>query len=172
MRRHDRRRALRRRGNPREGQQLAAPHAQIRDTSATASKSEFDRYIEGALWRGLDKLSLDAAFQGQQLSEKLHRLRPNGAARRPRAAALLRVGDGKRRAARPLPRGRRARRKPSRCGTSAPAHGRLYKPDYRSLDDENADVALIYSGRRTRGATRAYSAAQSSPYRRRTKGGS
>ena len=27
-----------------------------------------------------------------------------------------------------------------------PDHGQLYKPDYRSLNDENADVHLRYTG--------------------------
>ena len=109
MRRHDRRRALRRRGNPREGQQLAAPHAQIR-TRALQPQNRIRPLHRGRFMARPRQALARRGLPGQQLSEKLHRLRPNGAARRPRAAALLRVGDGKRRAARPLPRGRRARR--------------------------------------------------------------
>ena len=108
-------------------------------------KIEFDRYIEGALWRGLDKLSLDAAFQDNSY---LKNFIAYGLMARLGVPAPLRsfawvTVNGE-------PHGLfLAVEEPEEAfalRNFGPAHGRLYKPDYRSLDDENADVALIYSG--------------------------
>ena len=108
-------------------------------------KIEFDRYIEGALWRGLDKLSLDAAFQDNSY---LKNFIAYGLMARLGVPAPLRsfawvTVNGE-------PHGLfLAVEEPEEAfalRNFGPAHGRLYKPDYRSLDDENSDVALIYNG--------------------------
>ena len=118
-------------------------------------KIEFDRYIEGALWRGLDKLSLDAAFQDNSY---LKNFIAYGLMARLGVPAPLRsfawvTVNGE-------PHGLfLAVEEPEEAfalRNFGPAHGRLYKPDYRSLDDENADVALIYSGDDPRGQTQAH----------------
>ena len=108
-------------------------------------KIEFDRYIEGALWRGLDKLSLDAAFQDNSY---LKNFIAYGLMARLGVPAPLRsfawvTVNGE-------PHGLfLAVEEPEEAfalRNFGPAHGRLYKPDYRSRDDENSDVALIYNG--------------------------
>ncbi len=106
-------------------------------------KIEFDHFREGATFHGLDKLSLDASFQDNSylknyvaydMMDYMGVATPacsycwitvNGeawglylAVEEPEEAFL------------------------GRC--FGPDHGVLYKPDYRRLSDENADVALRY----------------------------
>ncbi len=108
-------------------------------------KIEFDRFVPGGNWRGLDKMSLDAAFQDNSYLKNFtaYRLMERLGVPAPlRAFAWVTVNG------RPHglflaveePEEAFARR------SFGPNHGMLYKPDYRSLEDENADVALIYSG--------------------------
>lgn len=108
-------------------------------------KIEFDRYIEGALWRGLDKLSLDAAFQDNSCLKNFiaYGLMARLSVPSPLCAFAWVTVNGE-------PHGLfLAVEEPEEAfalRNFGPAHGRLYKPDYRSLDDENSDVALIYNG--------------------------
>ena len=106
-------------------------------------KLEFDHYTDGGNYHGLDKLSLDASFQDNSYLKSY--LAYDMMAYMDVPAPLcsyvwvtvnsqpwglfLAVEE---------PEEAFARRN---FGTD---HGQLYKPDYRSLDDENADVALRY----------------------------
>mgnify|MGYP000044836983 FL=1 len=118
-------------------------HIAERGLSRYSLKIEFDHYEAGLTYHGLDKLSLDAAFQDNSYlktylaldmmrfmgvptpATSFVQVSVNGEAwglflaiEEPEDAFAERVwGEG---------------------------HGMLYKPDYRSLDDENADVALRY----------------------------
>lgn len=108
-------------------------------------KIEFDHYIEGALWRGLDKLSLDAAFQDNSYLKNfiVYGLMARLGVPAPLRSFAWVTVNGE-------PHGLfLAVEEPEEAfalRNFGPAHGRLYKPDYRSLDDENSDVALIYNG--------------------------
>lgn len=118
-------------------------HIAERGLSRYSLKIEFDHFDAGLTYHGLDKLSLDAAFQDNSYlktylaldmmrfmgvptpATSFVQVSVNGEAwglflaiEEPEDAFAERVwGEG---------------------------HGMLYKPDYRSLDDENADVALRY----------------------------
>lgn len=108
-------------------------------------KVEFDHYAEGNLYHGLDKMSLDASFQDNSYLKNYI------------AYDMMRYMD----VPAPLcsytwveingepwglflaveePEDAFADRVYGRD------HGMLYKPDYRRLEDENNDVALIYTG--------------------------
>lgn len=120
-------------------------HAVRRGLARFSMKVEFDHYRAGLTYHGLDKLSLDASFQDNSylkthLAFALMRhlgvpapvtsfaeVRANGA----RIGLYLVVEE---------PEDAFARR------IWGPSHGVLYKPDYRSLEAENADVALCYLG--------------------------
>ena len=109
-------------------------------------KLEFDHFLEGGSYHGLDKFSLDASFQDNSymktwltydMMEYMGVPSPlcsfvwvqvNGAD----WGLFLAVEE---------PEEGFARRN---FGMN---HGQLYKPDYRSLNAENADVALRYIGR-------------------------
>lgn len=118
-------------------------HIAERGLSRYSLKIEFDHFDAGLTYHGLDKLSLDAAFQDNSYlktylaldmmrfmgvptpATSFVQVSVNGEAwglflaiEEPEDAFAERVwGEG---------------------------HGMIYKPDYRSLDDENADVALRY----------------------------
>lgn len=118
-------------------------HISARGLTRYSLKIEFDHYETGLTYHGLDKLSLDAAFQDNSYlktylafdmmrfmgvptpATSFVQVSINGepwglflAIEEPEDAFAERVwGAG---------------------------HGLLYKPDYRSLEDENADVALRY----------------------------
>ncbi|MDM8274213.1 CotH kinase family protein [Enorma phocaeensis] len=120
-------------------------HLSARGLTRYSLKIEFDHYRDGQTYHGLDKLSLDAAFQDNSYlktylafdmmrfmgvptpATSFVQVSVNGEAwglylaiEEPEDAFAERVwGAGR---------------------------GLLYKPDYRSLDDENADVALRYLG--------------------------
>lgn len=108
-------------------------------------KIEFDHYEDGVSYRGLDKLSLDASFQDNSYLKTylaLDMMRFMGVPT-PEAGFVqvsvngsawglyLAVED---------PEDAFAER------LFGEGHGMLYKPDYRSLEEENADVALRYVG--------------------------
>lgn len=108
-------------------------------------KIEFDHYEEGLSYLGLDKLSLDASFQDNSYLKTYVALDMMGFMGVPTPEAsfvqvsvngqawglYLAVED---------PEDAFAER------LFGEDHGMLYKPDYRRLSDENADVALRYSG--------------------------
>ena len=104
----------------------------------------------GANWRGLDKLSLDAAFQDNSCLKNFiaYGLMARLSVPSPLCAFAWVTVNGEPHGlflAVEEPEESFARR------NFGPDHGLLYKPDYRSLDDENADVALIYGGDDPRG---------------------
>ena len=118
-------------------------HIAERGLSRYSLKIEFDHFDAGLTYHGLDKLSLDTSFQDNSYlktylaldmmrfmgvpapATSFVQVSVNGEAwglflaiEEPEDAFAERIwGEG---------------------------HGMLYKPDYRSLDDENADVALRY----------------------------
>ena len=108
-------------------------------------KIEFDHYVAGGNWRGLDKLSLDAAFQDNSYLKNFiaYGLMARLGVPTPLCSFAWVTVNGE-------PHGLfLAVEEPEESfalRNFGPAHGLLYKPDYRSLDDENADVALIYNG--------------------------
>ena len=88
-------------------------------------KLEFDHFLDGGTYHGLDKFSLDASFQDNSYLKTW--VTVNGtpwglflAVEEPEEAFAQRV--------------------------YGPEYGQLYQPDYRSLEEENADVALQYLG--------------------------
>ncbi len=120
-------------------------HVTRRGLTRFSMKIELDHYRAGLTYHGLDKLSLDASFQDNSylkthLAFALMRhlgvpapatsfaeVRANGALH----GLYLAIEE---------PEDAFARR------IWGPFHGALYKPDYRSLEAENADVALCYLG--------------------------
>ena len=108
-------------------------------------KLEFDHYVDGASYHGLDKFSLDASFQDNSRLKAYiayDMMRFMGVPS-PLCSFVWVEVNGE-----PWglftaieePEEAFARRN---FGSS---HGKLYKPDYRSLADENADIALKYVG--------------------------
>ena len=108
-------------------------------------KIEFDHYEKGATYHGLDKMSLDCSFQDNAYMKNYlayDAMRFMGVPTPLTSYAWVRVNgeDYGLFLAVEEPEEAFVRR----CfGNDA---GRLYKPDYKSLDDENKDVALIYDG--------------------------
>ena len=108
-------------------------------------KLEFDHYIKGASYHGLDKFSLDSSFQDNSymktfLTYDMFRFMGVPA---PLCSYVFVTVNGEAWGlflAIEEPEEAFARR------NFGPDYGELYKPDYRSLKDENADVALRYTG--------------------------
>ena len=108
-------------------------------------KLEFDHYVDGGNYHGLDKFSLDASFQDNSYLKTylVYDMMAFMEVPTPLCSYTWVTVNG-----RPWglflaieePEDAFARRN---FGTD---HGQLYKPDYRSLSDENADVALRYIG--------------------------
>ena len=108
-------------------------------------KLEFDRYKDGGNYYGLDKFSLDSSFQDNSYLKTFltYDMMDFMGVPSPLCSYVQVSVNGK-----PWglflaieePEEAFARR------VFGEDHGQLYKPDYRSLADENADVALRYTG--------------------------
>lgn len=106
-------------------------------------KIEFDRYIPGQSYHGLDKLALDTSFQDNSYLKSClaYDMMAHMGVPSPLTSYVWVTVNGS-----PWglylaveePEDAFARR------NYGEHHGQLYKPDYKSLDDENADVALRY----------------------------
>ena len=106
-------------------------------------KLEFDHYQDGGNYYGLDKLSLDASFQDNSYLKSflVYDMMAFMGVPTPLCSFVWVTVNGQ-----PWglflaieePEEAFARR------NFGAGHGQLYKPDYRSLEDENADVALRY----------------------------
>ncbi len=106
-------------------------------------KLEFDHYNDGGNYHGLDKLSLDAAFQDNSYLKNYlaYDMMAHMGVPSPLCSyTWVTVNDE--------PWGLfLAIEEPEEAFAQrnfGKNHGRLYKPDYRRLEDENADVALKY----------------------------
>ena len=109
-------------------------------------KLEFDHYVDGGSYHGLDKLSLDASFQDNSYLKTylVYDMMAFMEVPAPLCSYTWVTVNGQ-----PWglflaieePEDSFARR------NFGPDHGQLYKPDYRSLHEENADVALRYIGK-------------------------
>lgn len=108
-------------------------------------KLEFDHYVDGGNYHGLDKFSLDASFQDNSYLKTylVYDMMAFMEVPAPLCSYTWVTVNG-----RPWglflaieePEEAFARR------NFGPDYGQLYKPDYRSLNAENADVALRYIG--------------------------
>ena len=108
-------------------------------------KLEFDHYVDGGNYHGLDKFSLDASFQDNSYLKTylVYDIMAFMEVPAPLCSYTWVTVNGQ-----PWglflaieePEEAFARR------NFGPDHGQLYKPDYRSLNEENADVALRYIG--------------------------
>ena len=108
-------------------------------------KLEFDHYVDGGNYHGLDKFSLDASFQDNSYLKTylVYDMMDYMEVPAPLCSYAWVTVNGQ-----PWglflaieePEEAFARR------NFGPDHGALYKPDYRSLNAENADVALRYIG--------------------------
>ena len=108
-------------------------------------KLEFDHYVDGGSYHGLDKFSLDASFQDNSYLKTwlVYDMMDFMGVPAPLCSYVWVTVNG-----RPWglflaieePEEAFARR------NFGPDHGALYKPDYRSLNAENTDVALRYIG--------------------------
>lgn len=106
-------------------------------------KVEFDHYLSGQSYHGLDKLALDASFQDNSYLKNYlaYDMMAHMGVPSPLASYVWVTING-----RPWglylaveePEEAFARR------NFGADYGQLYKPDYQSLEDENADVALRY----------------------------
>ena len=106
-------------------------------------KLEFDHYVDGGNYHGLDKLSLDASFQDNSCLKTylVYDMMDHMGVPAPLRSYVWVTVNGQ-----PWglflaiedPEEAFARR------NFGPNHGQLYKPDYTSLNAENADVALRY----------------------------
>ena len=108
-------------------------------------KLEFDHYVDGGNYHGLDKLSLDASFQDNSYLKTwlvYHMMAYMGVPAPLCSYAWVTVNG--------TPWGLfLAIEEPEEAFARrnfGPDHGALYKPDYRSLNAENTDVALRYIG--------------------------
>ena len=108
-------------------------------------KLEFDHYVDGGNYYGLDKLSLDASFQDNSYLKTwlVYDMMAFMGVPTPLCSFVWVTVNG-------APWGLfLAIEEPEEAFARrnfGPDYGRLYKPDYRSLHDENADVALRYVG--------------------------
>lgn len=108
-------------------------------------KVEFDHFKEGASYHGLDKFSLDAAFQDNSYLKNYlaYDMMAYMEVPSPACSFAWVTVNGE-------PWGLfLAVEEPEESFAKrhfGPDFGALYKPDYRSLDEENADVALRYTG--------------------------
>ena len=108
-------------------------------------KLEFDHYLSGGNYHGLDKLSLDASFQDNSYLKTYlaYDMMAFMGVPTPLCSYVKVTVNGQDWGlflAVEEPEEAFARR------NFGPAHGALYKPDYRSLQEENADLALRYLG--------------------------
>ena len=108
-------------------------------------KVEFDHYAAGGSYYGLDKLSLDASFQDNSYMKTFLTCDMMRAMEVPAplcSYVWVKVNgkDWGLFLAVEEPEEAFARR------SFGKDHGQLYKPDYRSLEEENRDVALRYTG--------------------------
>ncbi|HIU25030.1 MAG TPA: CotH kinase family protein [Candidatus Copromorpha excrementigallinarum] len=108
-------------------------------------KVEFDHYVEGGSYLGLDKMSLDASFQDNSYMKNYlaYDMMSAMGVPAPLCSYVWVTVNGRDWGlflAVEEPEEAFARRVYGRD------HGKLYKPDYMSLEDENADVALRYTG--------------------------
>lgn len=106
-------------------------------------KLEFDHYLDGGAYYGLDKFSLDASFQDNSylksyLAYDMMNFMGVPAPLRSFAWVTVNGAPWGLFLAVEEPEESFARR------NYGPDHGQLYKPDYHSLNAENADVALRY----------------------------
>ena len=120
-------------------------HISRRGLSRYSLKIEFDHYDRNTTYHGLDKLSLDAAFQDNSylknyLTYDMMRFMGVPA---PATAFTQVMVNGE-------PWGLFLAVEDAEDAFAdrvwGADHGALYKPDYRSLENENADVALRYIG--------------------------
>ena len=107
-------------------------------------KVEFDHYAEGGSYHGLDKMSLDAAFQDNSYMKNYltYDMMDMMGVPSPLASYVWVTVNGEDWGlflAIEEPEEAFVRRVYGRD------HGQLYKPDYKRLEDENADVALRYT---------------------------
>ena len=108
-------------------------------------KLEFDHYVDGGNYHGLDKLSLDASFQDNSYLKTYlaYHMMAYMEAPAPLCSYAWVTVNG-------APWGLfLAIEEPEEAFARrnfGPDHGALYKPDYHSLNAENADVALRYTG--------------------------
>ena len=108
-------------------------------------KLEFDHYVDGGNYHGLDKFSLDASFQDNSYLKTylVYDMMAFMEVPAPLCSYTWVTVNGQ-------PWGLfLAIEEPEDAFTQrnfGPDHGQLYKPDYRSLNEENADVALRYIG--------------------------
>ena len=108
-------------------------------------KLEFDHYADGRTYHGLDKLTLDSSFQDNSYMKNYiayDMMDSMGVPAPLTSYAWVTVNgeDWGLFLAVEEPEEAFARRVYGRD------HGMLYKPDYKRLEDENADVALRYTG--------------------------
>ena len=106
-------------------------------------KIEFDRFIKGGNYYGLDKFSLDASFQDNSylktyMAYDMMRFMDIPTPLASYTNVSINGVDWGLFLAIEEPEESFARRN---FGSN---HGKIYKPDYRSLKDENADIALKY----------------------------
>ena len=106
-------------------------------------KVEFDRYVPGQSCHGLDKLALDTSFQDNSYLKSYltyDMMAHMGVPSSLTSYVWVTVNGS--------PWGLYlAVEEPEdafACRNYGEDHGQLYKPDYKSLEDENADVALCY----------------------------
>lgn len=108
-------------------------------------KIEFDHYDEGGSYYGLDKMSLDCAFQDNSymknyLAYDMMRFMGVPAPLTSYTWVTINGQDYGLFLAVEEPEEAFIKRNFGNSG------GKMYKPDYKSLEDENRDVALMYSG--------------------------
>lgn len=108
-------------------------------------KLEFDQYLDGGAYYGLDKFSLDASFQDNSYLKTYlaYDMMAHMGVPAPLCSYAWVTVNG-------VPWGLfLAVEEPEESFAKrnfGPDYGQLYKPDYRSLNAENADVALRYVG--------------------------
>ncbi len=106
-------------------------------------KVEFDRYIAGQSYHGLDKLALDTSFQDNSYLKSCltYDMMAHMGVPSPLTSYVWVTVNGR-------PWGLYlAVEEPEEAfavRNYGEHYGQLYKPDYKSLEDENADVALCY----------------------------
>lgn len=120
-------------------------HVARRGLARYSLKIEFDHYEDSLSYHGLDKLSLDAAFQDNSYLKNylaLDMMRFMGVPT-PATSFVFVTVNGE---AWGLFLAIEEAEDAFAERIWGEGHGMLYKPDYRSLEDENADVALRYIG--------------------------
>lgn len=108
-------------------------------------KIKFDHYVEGRNYHGLDKMSLDTSFQDNSYMKNYltYQMMAHMGVPAPLCSYVWVTVNGEDWGL------FLAIEEPSESFVRrnfGADHGQLYKPDYKSLEDENADVALIYQG--------------------------